>query len=132
MTKSHDDRADNSHEFELGGDIAQLVANLNASKAVIHDKPIVVQGESEGMQVDIAIQWNDSYHEAIYCFTNNTRNKDGGTHLMGAALTRTVNACAQAGALLEHLTAGLGGDDISEGLTAICPTPESLEDVVES
>src|SRR5262245_38498101 len=111
----------NLHEFEFGGDISQLVADLNASKTVIHDKPIVVHGESERTQVDIAIQWNDSYQEAIYCFTNNIRNKDGGTHLMGfrAALTHTVNARAQSDGLLKDLEADLGADDVSEGLTAI-------------
>ena len=78
-------------------------------------------GEVDGTQVDIAMQWNDSYQDAIYCFTNNIKNKDGGTHLTGfrAALTRTVNAYAQAAGLLKDLKNGLGGDDISEGLTAI-------------
>ena len=87
----------------------------------MHDKPIPVLGEVDGTQVDIALQWNDSYQEAIYCFTNNIKNKDGGTHLTGfrAALTRTVNAYAQAASLLKDLKSGLGGDDISEGLTAI-------------
>ena len=78
-------------------------------------------GEVDGTQVDIALQWNDSYQEAIFCFTNNIKNKDGGTHLTGfrAALTRTVNAYAQAADLLKDLKNGLGGDDIREGLTAI-------------
>ncbi len=62
---------------------SQFVADLNTSKTVIHDEPIVVQGESEGTQVDIAMQWNESYEEAIYCFTNSIKNKDGGTHLAG-------------------------------------------------
>jgi DNA gyrase subunit B len=102
-------------------DTVQLVADLNASKVVIHDRPIVVQGDSEGTQVDIAMQWNDSYPEAIYGFTNDVESKDGGAHLTGfrAALTRTVNAYAEAAGLLKDLEAGLGGDDICEGLAAI-------------
>ncbi|HEY2728978.1 MAG TPA: DNA topoisomerase (ATP-hydrolyzing) subunit B [Polyangia bacterium] len=116
-----DERADKAHEFNFAGGIAQFVADLNTSKTTIHDKPIAVVGEVDGTQVDIALQWNDSYQEAVYCFTNNIKNKDGGTHLTGfrAALTRTVNAYAQAAGLLKDLKAGLSGDDISEGLTAI-------------
>jgi DNA gyrase subunit B len=116
-----DERSDKSHEFKFEGGIAQFVADLNASKTTIHDKPVPVQGEVDGTQVDIAMQWNDSYQESIYCFTNNIKNKDGGTHLTGfrAALTRTVNAYAQAAGLLKDLKVGLGGDDISEGLSAI-------------
>src|SRR3954464_9538715 len=116
-----DERSDKSHEFKFEGGIIEFVADLNASKTSIHDKPISVMGEVEGTQVDIALQWNDSYQEAIFCFTNNIKNKDGGTHLTGfrAALTRTVNAYAQSAGLLKDLKAGLGGDDISEGLTAI-------------
>jgi DNA gyrase subunit B len=116
-----DERSDKSHEFNFGGGISQFVADLNASKTPVHDKPIAVQGEVDGTQVDIALQWNDSYQDAVYCFTNNIKNKDGGTHLTGfrAALTRTVNAYAQSAGLLKDLKAGLSGDDISEGLTAI-------------
>jgi DNA gyrase subunit B len=116
-----DERSDKAHEFNFTGGISQFVADLNSSKTIIHEKPIAVVGESEGTQVDIALQWNDSYQEAVYCFTNNIKNKDGGTHLTGfrAALTRTVNAYAQAAGLLKDLKAGLGGDDIAEGLTAI-------------
>ncbi len=116
-----DERTDKAHDFKFSGGISQFVADLNASKTTVHDKPIHVQGEVDGTQVDIALQWNDSYSEAIYCFTNNIKNKDGGTHLTGfrAALTRTVNAYAQAAGLLKDLKNGLGGDDISEGLSAI-------------
>jgi DNA gyrase subunit B len=116
-----DERSDKSHEFKFEGGISRFVADLNASKVAIHDKPIAVQGDVDGTQVDLALQWNDSYSESIYCFTNNIKNKDGGTHLTGfrAALTRTVNAYAQAAGLLKDLKQGLGGDDISEGLTAI-------------
>jgi DNA gyrase subunit B len=100
---------------------SQLVADLNSSKIVVHDNPIVVRGESEGIQIDIAMQWNDSYDEAIYCFTNDIENQDGGAHLAGfrAALTRTVNAYAQVAFGLKDLRVEIGSDDIGEGLTAI-------------
>jgi DNA gyrase subunit B len=97
------------------------VADLSGAKTVIHDKPVLIDGEVEGTQVEIACQWNDSFQETIFCFTNNIKNKDGGTHLTGfrAALTRTVNAYAQSSSLLKDLKNGLGGDDISEGLIAV-------------
>ncbi len=116
-----DERSGKAHDFHFIGGLAEFVADLGTSKTVIHDKPIVVEGEVDGTQVEIALQWNDSYQESIFCFTNNIKNKDGGTHLTGfrAALTRTVNAYAQASGLLKDLKNGLGGDDISEGLTAI-------------
>jgi len=121
MITLRDERTEKAHEFHSQGGIMEFVADLNSSKVPIHDKPISVQGESDGTQVEVAMQWNDSYQESIYCFTNNIKNKDGGTHLTGfrAALTRTVNAYAQAAGLLKDLKNGLGGDDISEGLTAI-------------
>ncbi len=116
-----DERSGKSHEFNFVGGLAQFVADLNTTRVVTHDKPIVVEGEQDGTVVEIALQWNDSYQDSIFCFTNNIKNKDGGTHLTGfrAALTRTVNAYAQATGLLKDLKNGLGGDDISEGLTAV-------------
>jgi len=116
-----DERSGKSHAFEFAGGLAQFAADLNATKVAIHDKPILVEGEQDGTMVEIALQWNDSYQDLIFCFTNNIKNKDGGTHLTGfrAALTRTVNAYAQAAGLLKDLKNGLGGDDITEGLTAV-------------
>jgi DNA gyrase subunit B len=116
-----DERSGKSHEFKFEGGLAQFVADLNTSKQPIHEKPVVIQGEEEGTVVEIAMQWNDSYQDTVFCFTNNIKNKDGGTHLTGfkAALTRTVNAYAQAAGLLKDLKSGLGGDDIGEGLTAL-------------
>jgi DNA gyrase subunit B len=116
-----DERSGKAHEFKFAGGLAQFVADLNTTRVVTHEKPIVVEGEQDGTQVEIALQWNDSYQDSIFCFTNNIKNKDGGTHLTGfrAALTRTVNAYAQAAGLLRDLKNGLGGDDISEGLTAV-------------
>lgn len=116
-----DERSGKSHEFQFAGGLAQFVADLNTTKVATHEKPIVVEGEQDGTVVEIALQWNDSYQDSIFCFTNNIKNKDGGTHLTGfrAALTRTVNAYAQQAGLLKDLKSGLGGDDISEGLTAV-------------
>src|SRR6185436_14919784 len=116
-----DERSGKSHEFKFEGGLAQFVADLNTSKMPIHDKPVVVDGEQDGTVVEIAMQWNDSYQDTVFCFTNNIKNKDGGTHLTGfkAALTRTVNAYAQSANLLKDLKSGLGGDDITEGMTAV-------------
>ena len=116
-----DERSGKAHEFSFAGGLAQFVADLNTTRVVTHEKPIVVEGEQDGTVVEIALQWNDSYQDSIFCFTNNIKNKDGGTHLTGfrAALTRTVNAYAQSAGLLRDLKNGLGGDDISEGLTAV-------------
>jgi DNA gyrase subunit B len=116
-----DERNGKSHEFKFEGGLAQFVADLNTSKVAVHDKPVVVEGDVDGTKVEIAMQWNDSYQDAVFCFTNNIKNKDGGTHLTGfrAALTRTVNAYAQSANLLKDLKNGLGGDDILEGLTAV-------------
>jgi DNA gyrase subunit B len=116
-----DERSGKAHEFNFVGGLAQFVADLNTTRIVTHEKPIVVEGEQDGTIVEIALQWNDSYQDSIFCFTNNIKNKDGGTHLTGfrAALTRTVNAYAQSAGLLKDLKNGLGGDDISEGLTAV-------------
>jgi DNA gyrase subunit B len=116
-----DERSGKAHEYKFEGGLAQFVADLNATRVVTHEKPIIVEGEQDGTVVEIALQWNDSYQDTIFCFTNNIKNKDGGTHLTGfrAALTRTVNTYAQAAGLLKDLKTGLGGDDISEGLTAV-------------
>jgi DNA gyrase subunit B len=118
----HDERTPGKqHEFQYAGGISSFVEDLNTNKTCIHDKPIVMEGEAEGINVEIALQWNDSFQEQIYCFTNNIKNKDGGTHLTGfrQALTRTVNAYGQDGNLLKDAKQGLSGDDLREGLTAV-------------
>ncbi len=108
-------------EFKFTGGVASFVEDLNKAKVVVHDKPIHFKDAKEGIEAEIAIQWNDSYSENIFCFTNNIKNKDGGTHLTGfrQALTRTVNAYATANNLLKDVKQGLSGADLSEGLTAI-------------
>ncbi len=116
-----DERNGKLQDFHFEGGIAEFVAELNRSKTTVHDSPIMVEGQVDGTVVEIALQWNDSYQPNVFCFTNNIKNKDGGTHLTGfkAALTRTINAYAQSTNLLKDLKAGLGGDDITEGLTAV-------------
>ena len=109
------------HEFQYVGGIASFVEDLNTNTTPIHDKPILIHDVAEGIDVEIALQWNESYQEQLYCFTNNIKNKDGGAHLTGfrQALTRTVNAYGQENNLLKDLKSGLGGDDLREGLTAV-------------
>jgi DNA gyrase subunit B len=108
-------------DFNFAGGVSSFVEDLNTSKVVVNDKPIHFADSKEGIEAEIALQWNDSYNENIFCFTNNIRNKDGGTHLTGfrQALTRTINAYATAHNLLKDLKQGLSGADLSEGLTAI-------------
>ncbi|MBI4509635.1 MAG: DNA topoisomerase (ATP-hydrolyzing) subunit B [Deltaproteobacteria bacterium] len=121
MIAIRDERTDKSHEFRYAGGIASFVEDLNTNKVPVHEKPIVITDEREGIGVEIALQWNDSYQEQIYCFTNNIKNKDGGSHLTGfrQALTRTINAYGQEHNLLKELKSGLSGDDLREGLTAV-------------
>ncbi len=102
------------------GGLAAFVAYLDRSKAVLTPAPISIRGERDGIIVEAALQWNDSYHETMLCFTNNIPQKDGGTHLAGfrGALTRTVqNYASTAVAKREKVT--ISGDDAREGLTCV-------------
>ena len=115
-----DERSDKKQEFLYKGGIVSFVEHLNKNKAVIHPKPIYVVGEKEGINVEIALQYNDSYQESIYTFANNINTREGGTHLVGfkSALTRTANSYAQGAGLLKGKPP-ITGDDIREGLTAV-------------
>jgi len=107
------------HSFD--GGIREFVELLNKTKTALHDEVIHLTESKDGVEVELAMQWSDAYNESIFCFTNNVRNRDGGTHLTGlrTALTRTVNNYGQANKLLKDLKNPLGGDDVREGLTAI-------------
>jgi DNA gyrase subunit B len=109
------------HDFKYVGGIRSFVEHLNRNKAPVHRPPIHFIDTREDIEVEVAMQWNDSYQENIYCFTNNIRNRDGGTHLSGFrdALTRSVNAFATAENLLKGMKSTLSGDDVREGLTAV-------------
>jgi DNA gyrase subunit B len=116
-----DERETKNHKFQYDGGIISFVKHLNKNKAAINEKPIYMKGEREGIDVEIALQWNDGYSEAIYAFANNINTHEGGTHLSGfrSALTRTINFYAGKNNLAKDLKESLSGDDIREGLTAV-------------
>ncbi len=113
--------ADKSHEFFYEGGIISFVEYLNRNKIPLYPKPIYFRGEKGGVDIEIAMQYNDSYDEKVYSFANNINTHEGGTHLVGfkAALTRTMNAYANANNLLKNVKENISGEDLREGLTAV-------------
>ncbi len=107
--------------FHYDGGLEAFVHYLDRSKQALHAPPIVIRGEREGIILEIAMEWTDSYHETMLCFTNNIPQRDGGTHLAGfrAALTRTVNAYANDSGIAKKEKVALAGEDMREGLTCI-------------
>jgi DNA gyrase subunit B len=107
-------------EFYYEGGTEAYVKYLDKSKTSVHST-IMINGERDGMGVEIAMQWNDSYHENVLCFTNNIRQRDGGTHLIGyrAALTRSINKYYEESGIAKKEKVAITGDDAREGLTAI-------------
>ncbi len=116
-----DERTNKEVHYKFEGGIREFVGVLNKNKTPLHDEVIYLRDERDGVDVEIAMQWNDSYNEAIFCYTNNVNNRDGGTHLTGlrTALTRTINTYGTKENLLKDLKNPLGGDDVREGLTAV-------------
>ena len=116
-----DERDGKNHHFHYEGGIASFVTHLNKNKALVNEKPIYMRGEREGIDAEIALQWNDTYTETIYAFANNINTHEGGTHLSGfkAALTRTINSYATKNNLAKDLKESVSGEDIREGLTAV-------------
>ncbi len=117
-----DERDGKSHKFLYEGGINSFVRYLNQNKAVVNDKPIYMHGEKDGIDVEMALQWNDGYTETVYSFANNINTHEGGTHLSGfrSALTRTINFYATRNNLVKDLKdASISGEDIREGLTAV-------------
>ncbi len=116
-----DERDGKNHKFHYEGGIVSFVTHLNTNKALVNEKPIYMRGEREGIDAEIALQWNDTYTETIYAFANNINTHEGGTHLSGfkAALTRTINSYATKNNLAKDLKESVSGEDIREGLTAV-------------
>jgi len=117
-----DERDGKGHKFQYDGGIVSFVEHLNKNKTAVNDKPIFMKGGKDGIDAEIALQWNDSYSELVFTFANNINTHEGGTHLSGfrSALTRTINAYAAKSNLAKDLKdASISGDDIREGLTAV-------------
>ena len=107
--------------MQYEGGIEAFVQHLDRAKTALIDRPVAIGGERGGVSVDIALEWSDSYHETMLCFTNTIPQADGGSHLAGfrAALTRTVNGYANESGLAKKAKVQLSGDDAREGLTCV-------------
>src|SRR3989449_8183808 len=116
-----DERDEKKHEFHYTGGIVSFVEHLNKNKEPLHDKVIYFEGVREGIDLQIAMQYNDSYQEQIFTFANNINTHEGGTHMIGfkAALTRTLNNYALSNNLFKEDKETLSGDDVREGLVAV-------------
>jgi len=108
-------------DFKFNGGIAEFIKHLNRGKSVLHDKPIYMEAERDGVAMEIALQYNDAYSETVFSFANNINTVDGGTHLSGfrTSLTRTVNYAGQQLGLFKDVKENLTGDDVREGLVAV-------------
>jgi DNA gyrase subunit B len=117
-----DNRVENKqNEYYYEGGIKSYVEHLNRTKEVIHDEPIFIEGERDGISVEVALQYNEGYTDSIYSFANNIHTYEGGTHESGfkTGLTRIINDYARKNGLIKENDTNLSGEDVREGLTAI-------------
>jgi DNA gyrase subunit B len=110
-----------SAEFKYNGGIAEFIKHLNRGKSVLHDKPIYMEADRDGVNMEIGIQYNDGYSESVFSFANNINTVDGGTHLSGfrTSLTRTINYAGKQLGLFKSDNETVSGDDVREGLVAV-------------
>ena len=108
-------------DFKYTGGIAEFIKHLNRGKSVLHEKPIYMEAERDGVAMEIGLQYNDAYSESVFSFANNINTVDGGTHLSGfrTSLTRTINYAGQQMGLFKDVKENLTGDDVREGLVAV-------------
>jgi DNA gyrase subunit B len=108
-------------EFKYNGGIAEFIKHLNRGKSVLHDRPIYMEADRDGVNMEIGLQYNDGYSESVFSFANNINTVDGGSHLSGfrTSLTRTINYAGQQLGLFKDVKENLTGDDVREGLVAV-------------
>jgi DNA gyrase subunit B len=116
-----DERAEKKHDFFYKGGILSFIEYLNKNKNCIHQKPIYIQGVKNGIDAEIAFQYNDGYAENLFSFANNINTHEGGTHLIGfkTAITRTINQYATNANLLKGVKENITGEDTREGLVGV-------------
>jgi DNA gyrase subunit B len=116
-----DERTGKKKDFMYEGGIKSFVEYLNKNREVLHKKPIYISGEKNGVLVDIALQYNNSYKETLYTFANNINTREGGSHLSGfrSALTRSINQYLQNSNFAKNFKEKLSGEDVREGLTGV-------------
>jgi DNA gyrase subunit B len=118
-----DERSEKNAEFRFSGGIGEFVKHLNRGKTTLHDSPIYIEGKKGNAEIEIALQYNDTYGENVFSFANTINTVDGGTHLSGfrSALTRSINNFASANGMLKEQKdeVSITGDDVREGLVAV-------------
>jgi DNA gyrase subunit B len=116
-----DERSDKSHDFQYEGGLQSFVEYLNTRKTVTHENVVYFEAKKDDVEIEAAMQWNDSYNESMFSFANNINTHEGGTHLSGfrSAMTRCLNSFADRNNLLKGMTDKPSGDDIREGLCAV-------------